>query len=243
LDALINEVSHQQADLGLAFDGDADRMVAVTAAGKVVSADQMLMLFAKDVLTRNPGADVVYDIKCSRHLNQLIASHGGRPVMSKCGHSLIKQKMIETGALLGGEFTGHYCFKERWFGFDDGLYSGARLIEFLTMEGTTLDAVVADLPISLNTVEVHLSVDESRKFAVIDALQVELEQGLSADDGQITLLDGVRVDYAAGWGLVRASNTSASLNLRFEADSEDALNTIQARFCEALEAVAPELEW
>jgi len=243
LDALINEVSHQKADLGLAFDGDADRMVAVTAAGKVVSADQMLMLFAKDVLTRNPGADVVYDIKCSRHLNQLIASHGGRPVMSKCGHSLIKQKMIETGALLGGEFTGHYCFKERWFGFDDGLYSGARLIEFLTMEGTTLDAVVADLPISLNTVEVHLSVDEDRKFAVVEALQLELEQGLSADDGQITLLDGVRVDYAAGWGLLRASNTSASLNLRFEAESDDALNTIQDRFREALEAVAPELEW
>ena len=243
LDALINEVSQQQADLGLAFDGDADRMVAVTAAGKVVSADQMLMLFAKDVLTRNPGADVVYDIKCSRHLNQLIASHGGRPVMSKCGHSLIKQKMIETGALLGGEFTGHYCFKERWYGFDDGLYSGARLIEFLTMEGTTLEAVVADLPISLNTAEVHLPVDEGRKFAVVEALQLELEQGLSADDGQITLLDGVRVDYAAGWGLLRASNTSASLNLRFEADSEDALNTIQTRFREALEAIAPELEW
>ena len=243
LDALINEVKLQQADLGLAFDGDADRMVAVTAAGKVVSADQMLMLFAKDVLTRNPGADVVYDIKCSRHLNQLIASHGGRPVMSKCGHSLIKQKMLETGALLGGEFTGHYCFKERWFGFDDGLYSGARLIEFLTMEGVTLEAVIADLPVSMNTVEVHLPVDEARKFELIEALQLTLEQGLSEDDGQITLLDGVRVDYAAGWGLVRASNTSASLNLRFEADSEAELDSIQVNFREALLAVAPELEW
>ena len=243
LDALIDEVKLQQADLGLAFDGDADRMVAVTAAGKVVSADQMLMLFAKDVLTRNPGADVVYDIKCSRHLNQLIASHGGRPVMSKCGHSLIKQKMLETGALLGGEFTGHYCFKERWFGFDDGLYSGARLIEFLTMEGVTLEAVIADLPVSMNTVEVHLPVDEARKFELIEALQLTLEQGLSEDDGQITLLDGVRVDYAAGWGLVRASNTSASLNLRFEADSEAELDSIQVPFREALLAVAPELEW
>jgi len=243
LDALINEVKLQQADLGLAFDGDADRMVAVTAAGKVVSADQMLMLFAKDVLTRNPGADVVYDIKCSRHLNQLIASHGGRPVMSKCGHSLIKQKMLETGALLGGEFTGHYCFKERWFGFDDGLYSGARLIEFLTMEGTLLDAVIADLPASMNSVEVHLPVDEARKFAIVEALQLALEQGLNADDGQITLLDGVRVDYAAGWGLVRASNTSASLNLRFEADNEAALDSIQVSFREALLVIAPELEW
>ena len=243
LDALINEVKLQQADLGLAFDGDADRMVAVTAAGTVVSADQMLMLFAKDVLARNPGADVVYDIKCSRHLNQLIASHGGRPVMSKCGHSLIKQKMLETGALLGGEFTGHYCFKERWFGFDDGLYSGARLIEFLTMEGVTLEAVIADLPVSMNTLEVHLPVDETRKFELIEALQLALKQGLSEDDGQITLLDGVRVDYAAGWGLVRASNTSASLNLRFEADSEAELDSIQVNFREALLAIAPELEW
>ena len=243
LEALIHEVKLQQADLGLAFDGDADRMVAVTAAGKVVSADQMLMLFAKDVLTRNPGADVVYDIKCSRHLNQLIASHGGRPVMSKCGHSLIKQKMVETGALLGGEFTGHYCFKERWFGFDDGLYSGARLIEFLTMEAATLDTLIAGLPASMNSVEVHLPIDEVHKFAVVEALQLSLQQSLNADDGQITLLDGVRVDYAAGWGLVRASNTSASLNLRFEADSEAALDSIQVSFREALLAIAPELEW
>ena len=243
LDALIEEVKNQQADLGLAFDGDADRMVAVTAAGKVVSADQMLMLFAKDVLTRNPGADVVYDIKCSRHLNQLIASYGGRPVMSKCGHSLIKQKMLETGALLGGEFTGHYCFKERWFGFDDGLYSGARLIEFLTMEATTLDAVLADLPVSENTIEIHLPVDEARKFEIIDSLQLSLAEDCAADDGELTTLDGVRVDYAAGWGLIRASNTSASLNLRFEADSEEALNHIQARFRQALTAIAPELKW
>lgn len=243
LNALIDEVKNQQADLGLAFDGDADRMVAVTAAGKVVSADQMLMLFAKDVLTRNPGADVVYDIKCSRHLNQLIASHGGRPVMSKCGHSLIKQKMLETGALLGGEFTGHYCFKERWFGFDDGLYSGARLIEFLTMEGATLDTVIADLPVSENTIEIHLPVDEARKFKIIDSLQLSLAEDCATDDGELTTLDGVRVDYAAGWGLIRASNTSASLNLRFEADSEEALNSIQARFRQALTAIAPELKW
>ena len=243
LDALINEVSHQQADLGLAFDGDADRMVAVTATGKVVSADQILMLFAKDVLTRNPGADVVYDIKCSRYLSQLIANHGGRPVMSKCGHSLIKQKMLETGALLGGEFTGHYCFKERWFGFDDGLYSGARLIEFLTMEATTLDEVIAELPISKHSLEVHLPVDEAQKFEIIDRLQLSLEQDDGDDDGQLTLLDGVRVDYAAGWGLIRASNTSANLNLRFEADSEEALIHVQTRFREALTLIAPKLEW
>lgn len=243
LDALIDEVKSQQADIGLAFDGDADRMVAVTASGKVVTADHMLMLFSKDVLTRNPGADVVYDIKCSRHLNPLIASHGGRPVMWKCGHSLIKQKMVETGALLGGEFTGHYCFKERWFGFDDGLYSGARLIEFLTLEGETLDSAIAGLPLSLSSIELHLPVDEAHKFDIIDRLQAALERGLSADDGQLSSLDGVRVDYSAGWGLVRASNTSANLNMRFEADNDEALNIIQDRFREALTAIAPELNW
>lgn len=237
LDALINEVKNHQADLGIAFDGDADRMVAVTASGDIVSADQLLMLFAKDVLTRNPGADVVYDIKCSRHLNQLIASHGGRPVMWKSGHSLIKQKMRETGALLGGEFTGHYFFKERWYGFDDGLYSGTRLIEFLTLEGASLDDLIAELPSSFSTDEIKIPVSEDNKFAVIDMLQ----GAMNADDGQLTTLDGVRVDYAEGWGLVRASNTSASLNARFEANTEEALADIQAKFSQALSAIDPEL--
>jgi phosphomannomutase/phosphoglucomutase len=161
--------------------------------------------------------------------------------MWKCGHSLIKQKMVETGALLGGEFTGHYCFKERWFGFDDGLYSGARLIEFLTLEGETLDSAIAELPVSLSSIELHLPVDEAHKFDIIDRLQAALEQGLSADDGQLSSLDGVRVDYSAGWGLVRASNTSANLNMRFEADNDEALNIIQDRFREALTAIAPDL--
>lgn len=237
LDALINEVKNHQADLGIAFDGDADRMVAVTASGDIVSADQLLMLFAKDVLTRNPGADVVYDIKCSRHLNQLIASHGGRPVMWKSGHSLIKQKMRETGALLGGEFTGHYFFKERWYGFDDGLYSGTRLIEFLTLEGASLEDLIAELPSSFSTDEILIPVSEDNKFAVIDMLQ----GAMNTDDGQLTTLDGVRVDYAEGWGLVRASNTSANLNARFEANTEEALADIQSKFRQALSAIDPEL--
>lgn len=237
LTALIDEIKNHQADLGLAFDGDADRMVAVTASGRIVNADQMLMLFAKDVLTRNPGADVVYDIKCSRHLNQVIANQGGRPVMWKSGHSLIKQKMHETGALLGGEFTGHYFFKERWYGFDDGLYSGTRLIELLTLEGASLDAVIDELPSSFSTPEIHLAVDESEKFTIIEALQNSIDAG----DGQLTTMDGVRIDYAEGWGLIRASNTSACLSMRFEANSEEALKTIQARFKEALSAIAPAL--
>ncbi len=237
LAALVDDVKKYNADLGLAFDGDADRVVAVSSSGAVISADHLLMLFARDVLTRNPGADIVYDIKCSRHLNQVIAGHGGRPVMSKSGHSLIKQKMRETDALLGGELTGHFFFKERWYGFDDGLYSGTRLIELLTLEGVSLDDVVADLPISISTPEIHIPVAESEKFAVIDLLQ----GAIADEDGELTILDGVRVDYAHGWGLVRASNTSASLNLRFEADDEAALSEIQSRFREALVAINPEL--
>ena len=237
LSALIDEVRQHGADLGLAFDGDADRMVAVTSSGRIVNADQILMLFAKDVLTRNPGADVVYDIKSSRHLNQIIAGHGGRPVMWKSGHSLMKQKMHETDALLGGEFSGHFFFKERWYGFDDGLYSGTRLIEFLTLEGVSLDEMIDALPNSFSTPEIHLPVAEDNKMAIIDMLQ----GSMTAEDGQLTTLDGIRVDYAEGWGLVRASNTSSCLTLRFEANSESALEDIQSRFRDALASIAPDL--
>lgn len=230
LQSLIDEVLKQEADLGLAFDGDADRVVAVTGDGRVVDPDKMLMLFARDVLTRNPGADVVYDIKCSRNLSHVIAQHGGRPVMWKSGHSLIKQKMVETEALLGGEFTGHYCFKERWFGFDDGMYSGARLIELLTLEATTLAAAIDELPSSFSTPELHITVNESEKFGIIDKLQASS----LFNDGQMTTVDGIRVEYPTGWGLVRASNTCAALSLRFEADSEADLNSIKGIFERAL---------
>lgn len=230
LSALVTEVKQQQADLGLAFDGDADRVVAVSSSGEIISSDTLLMLFAKDVLTRNPGADIVYDIKCSRNLSQVISAQGGRPVMWRSGHSRIKQKMLETGALLGGEFSGHFCFKERWFGFDDGLYSGARLIEMLTLEGQTLDAMVAELPSSISSAEIDIPVDESSKFDVVDTLQ----NSNHFDGGEITSLDGVRVDYPDGWGLVRASNTSAKLTARFEAESQEELERIQTQFSSAL---------
>ncbi len=237
LSVLVQEVKSQQADLGLAFDGDADRVVVVTASGKIVNADQILMLFARDVLTRNPGADVVYDIKCSRHLNQVIASFGGRPVMWKSGHSFVKQKMVETGALLGGEFSGHFFFKERWFGFDDGLYSGARLIEFLTLEGVTLDSLIDELPESYNTPELSIPIADDAKFSIIETLQASADFG----EGQVTTLDGVRVDYPEGWGLIRASNTSPSLTLRFEANSPEELESIQEKFQQILVAVDPAL--
>ena len=238
LQALIDEVQATGADLGLAFDGDADRVAAVSASGKIVAADQLLMLFAQDVVTRNPGADIVYDIKCSRHLNQVIANHGGRPVMWKSGHSMVKQKMRETGALLGGEFTGHFCFLERWYGFDDGLYSGARLIELLTLEGKTLDEAVAELPVSENTPELFVDVGEGDKFELLG----EILRNADFGDGKGTELDGIRVDYPAGWGLLRASNTENKLTLRFEANNSTELERIQGVFRQAIQNGAPELQ-
>ena len=228
----------QEADLGLAFDGDADRVVAVTGTGRVVDADLLLMLFAKDVLTRNPGADVVYDVKCTRNLSQVISSQGGRPVMWQSGHSRIKQKMFETGALLGGEFSGHFCFKERWFGFDDGLYSGTRLIEILTLEGLSLDAALAELPSSVCTPEIDILVEEGAKFNIIQ----KLAASALLVGGETSQLDGLRVDYAQGWGLVRASNTSSKLTARFEADSEAELQKIQQTFAAALADIDPTLK-
>ena len=236
--ALVAEVMRQEADLGLAFDGDADRVVAVTGSGRVVDADLLLMLFAKDVLIRNPGADVVYDVKCTRNLSQVISSQGGRPVMWQSGHSRIKQKMLETGALLGGEFSGHFCFKERWFGFDDGLYSGTRLIEILTLEGLSLDAALAELPSSVCTPEMDILVEEGAKFNIVE----ELSASALLVGGEASRLDGLRVDYAQGWGLVRASNTSSKLTARFEADSEAELQKIQQTFAAALADIDPTLK-
>ncbi|NND38252.1 MAG: phosphomannomutase/phosphoglucomutase [Pseudomonadales bacterium] len=238
LRALVDEVSAQQADLGIAFDGDADRMVAVTASGRIVDADILLMLFARDVLTRNPGADVVYDVKCTRNLSQVISNHGGRPVMWQSGHSRIKHKMLETGALLGGEYSGHFFFKERWFGFDDGLYSGTRLIEMLTLEGCSLDEALQELPESFCSPELDIPVEEGSKFELVEQLAGSVLLG----DGEVSRLDGVRVDYPEGWGLVRASNTAPKLTARFEADSEQALSEIRQRFSSALGQLDPELK-
>lgn len=229
LAALIAEVTAQGADLGLAFDGDADRVVAVSADGSIIYADQLMMLFAKDVLNRNPGSDVVFDIKCSRNLTKAIAEAGGRPVMWKSGHSRIKRKMRETSAMLGGEFSGHFFFAERWFGFDDGMYSGARLIEYLTLEGQGLAEAVAQLPKTVGSPEIYLPVDEASKFDIIEQIR-------AADftDGEKSELDGLRVDYPWGWGLIRASNTSAKLTARFEADSAENLQRTRDIFAAAL---------
>ena len=235
---LIAKVKEVGADVGLAFDGDGDRVGVVTETGEIVFPDRLLMLFARDVVARNPNAEIIFDVKCTRRLTPLIKEYGGRPLMWKTGHSLIKKKMKETGALLAGEMSGHVFFKERWFGFDDGIYSAARLLEILSKEKSTCDALFQTFPNDISTPEINIHVTEESKFSIIDALH-DAQWGEGAN---LTTIDGVRVDYAKGWGLVRASNTTPVLVLRFEADTEAELQRIKDVFHAQLKRVAPDLQ-
>ena len=237
---LIAQVRQHEADIGLAFDGDADRLGVVTSDGEMIYPDRLLMLLAEDVLTRQPGADIVFDVKCSRRLPALISRMGGRPVMWKSGHSMIKAKMLETGALLGGEMSGHIFFKERWYGFDDGLYSACRVLEILSVQAPGLSSakLLAQYPSGLATPEINVTVGETRKFELIDALRKQADWG----QGKLTGIDGIRVDYPSSWGLIRASNTTPVLVLRFEADKPQELEAVQQLFRDQLAAVAPDLE-
>jgi phosphomannomutase/phosphoglucomutase len=234
---LIAKVKSEKADIGLAFDGDGDRVGVVTNTGTIVYPDRLLMLFAKDVVSRNPGADIIFDVKCTRRLTPLISGYGGRPVMWKTGHSLIKKKMKETGALLAGEMSGHVFFKERWFGFDDGIYAAARLLEILSQDRRDAEHVFNAFPNDISTPEINIQVTEQSKFSIIDRLQRDGVWG----EGNITNLDGVRVDYPKGWGLVRASNTTPVLVLRFEAETEQELERIKEVFRAQLYSAAPDL--
>jgi phosphomannomutase/phosphoglucomutase len=235
---LIARVKSEGADLGLAFDGDGDRVGVVTNKGTMVFPDRLMMLFAKDVVARNPDAEIIFDVKCTRRLIPLIKEYGGRPLMWKTGHSLIKKKMKQTGALLAGEMSGHVFFKERWFGFDDGIYSAARLLEILSQEKSTAEELFATFPNDISTPEINIHVTEESKFSIIDALH-DAQWGEGAN---LTTIDGVRVDYAQGWGLVRASNTTPVLVLRFEADNEAELQRIKDVFHAQLKRVAPDLQ-
>lgn len=226
LTALIERVRETNADLGVAFDGDGDRLVVVTPKGDIIWPDRLLMLFAKDILARHPGADVLFDVKCSRQLNQVISSYGGRPIMWKTGHSPMKAKMEETQALIGGEYSGHIFIKDRWYGFDDGIYAMARLLEIITLRDQNIDDIFAAFPQLYSTPELKVAVSEQEKFDLISKIT---ESGDFAN-GTITAIDGLRVDYTKGWGLVRASNTSPALTLRFEAESPEALEKIQQIF-------------
>ncbi len=221
----IAAVAEHQADLGLAFDGDGDRVGVITPSGHVIYPDRVMMLFAEDVLSRNPGAEILFDVKCSRLLPQVIEQAGGKATMWKTGHSLIKRQMKASGALLAGEMSGHIFFKERWYGFDDGLYSAARLLEILSARNEDADAIFTAYPEDISTPEINIEVREDNKFALVEALQQAEFPG-----GNVSHIDGVRVDYTDGWGLMRASNTTPMLVLRFEAESQDALNRIKTEF-------------
>lgn len=226
LQDLIRTVQDTGADLGVAFDGDGDRLVLVTPRGQIIWPDRLLMLFAKDIVSRNPGADVLFDVKCTRELNSLVSSYGGRPIMWKTGHSNMKAKMQETGALVGGEMSGHIFIKDRWYGFDDGMYAAARLLEVMTLRDQDIDSLFASFPSLPSTPEIKIPVPEERKFELVGQL---IHNG-DFQNGKPITIDGLRVDFSKGWGLVRASNTSAALTLRFEAETEDALAQLQQLF-------------
>ncbi len=225
---LILMVKKTGADIGLAFDGDGDRLGVVTKDGEIIFPDRVLMLFAQDVLTRNPGATILYDVKCTGHLQPLILKAGGSPLMWKTGHSLIKAKMKETGAQLAGEMSGHFFFRERWYGFDDGVYAAARLLEILAddPEGRTPEQIFATLPKGVATPELHIQMQEGENHPFIDRFRERAQ----FDGARLTTIDGLRADWSDGWGLVRASNTTPVLVLRFDADSAEALKRIQDAF-------------
>lgn len=230
LQDVIKAVAAYNADLGFAFDGDGDRLGVVDSSGHVIWPDRQMMLYAADVLSRHPGARIIYDIKCSSHLGRAIAEKGGKALMWKTGHSLIKAKMKASGALLAGEMSGHIFFKERWYGFDDGIYTGARLLEILAASALPPKELFATLPESHSTPELQVKMKEGEHHAFIKRFMEET----TFDEGVVTTIDGMRVDFSDGWGLVRASNTTPCLVIRFEADSEDALKRIQTLFGDAM---------
>ena len=236
---LIAEVKKKNADLGLAFDGDGDRLGVVSGDGKVIWPDRLMMLFAKDVLSRNPGANIIYDIKCSSNLRTVIEEEGGQPLMWKTGHSLIKAKMKETNALLAGEMSGHIFFKERWYGFDDALYSAARLLEILSNQLRQPRVIFSSLADSVNTPELKINMQEGEHFKFIEKLTA---QSAMFTDAEITLIDGIRVDYSDGWGLVRASNTTPCLVLRFEGKNKAAMGKVQEKFREVLTGLQSDIK-
>lgn len=226
LQDLIKTVRETKADIGFAFDGDGDRLGVVTNEGTIIWPDRQLALFAKDILSRHPGTNIVYDVKCSKHLTEIIKKHGGIPVMYKTGHSLLKAKMQETGAMLSGEMSGHIYFKERWFGFDDGLYTGTRLLEILSQQELSSADLFRTIPDSINTPELKLPMAENRKFHFIQ----HLVKNATFPGAEINTIDGLRVDFPDGWGLIRCSNTTPYLILRFEADDEKGLTRIKEAF-------------
>jgi phosphomannomutase/phosphoglucomutase len=235
---LVQAVRENEADIGFAFDGDGDRLGVVDGEGAIIFPDRQLMLFAEDVLSRNPGAEIIFDVKCSSRLPKFIEELGGKPVMWKTGHSFIKSKLKETGAPLAGEMSGHIFFKERWYGFDDALYAAARMLEILMGANQPPAEVFKKLPTGIATPELRVDLEEGEHLALLEKFTSSADFG----DATVTTIDGVRVDYPDAWGLVRASNTTPSLVLRFEADDKEGLNRIGKLFKDQLLGIDPNLK-
>jgi phosphomannomutase/phosphoglucomutase len=236
LQDLKKALKEKGGDIGLAFDGDGDRLGVVTPAGKVIWADRQMMLYARDVLSRNPGAEIIYDIKCTTNLAKIIEQAGGKATMWKTGHSFIKAKLKDSGGLLAGEMSGHIFFKERWYGFDDALYTAARLLEILSKDSRPVDEIFDELPDNVNTPELNLHTAEGENHPLVERLVAAADFA----DAMVTTIDGLRVDFADGFGLVRASNTTPCLVIRFEAQNDEAMERIQTEFRQLILSQAPD---
>jgi phosphomannomutase/phosphoglucomutase len=240
LDALISLVRLQGADLGLAFDGDGDRLGVVDGRGNIIWPDRQMMLLAREVLMRSPGSHVVFDVKCSAQLAQFVTEHAGVPLMWKSGHSMIRSKMQEVGALLAGDMSGHIFLADRWYGFDDAIYAGARVLEILSADGRSSADLFAELPDMLTTPEIRVHLNDGEAERIMDSLGEGFANSFSG--ARVTTVDGVRVDLADSWALVRASNTEPCLVLRFEGSDQEAMERIQEAFRSRLLAIKPDLQ-
>ena len=238
LQELVKAVRAAKADIGLAFDGDGDRLGVVTSDGDIIWPDRLLALFAQAVIAEHPQAKIIFDVKCTNELARVIRKAGGEPIMWKTGHSLIKAKMLETQAKLAGEMSGHFFFKDRWYGFDDALYAGARLLEILSKRKETSAEIFAAIPNSINTPELKVSVSDEEKFNLMQQL---IDGAKFTEQHELSSIDGLRVNFADGWGLVRPSNTTPYLILRFEAVNEVMLKQIQTWFRDWMLSVKPDL--
>jgi phosphomannomutase/phosphoglucomutase len=235
---LKNAVATHNADIGLAFDGDADRLGVVANNGKVIWPDRLMMLYSQEILKNHAGGSIVFDVKCSSFLNDVIKNAGGNPIQWRTGHSVLKAKMIEENAVIAGEMSGHIFFKDNWYGFDDGIYSGVRLLEILSMRQESCADIFSKLPEGINTPEILIPIADNDKFNFMNNLSV----AANFSDATVNRIDGIRVNFADGWGLVRASNTTPALTLRFEALTETRLQDIKTKICDLMLSIDPLLD-
>ena len=237
LQDLINVVKKEDADLGIAFDGDGDRVGLISGKGEIVFPDKIMMLFAKDILVKNKGGEIIFDVKCSNTLADIITQNGGKPTMSPTGHFHIKNALRKTNALLAGEMSGHIFFNDTWYGFDDGHYAGVRILDLIARSNLSIDELVSQLPSSYSTPELNINVNDEEKFLIIQ----RFAQECSLDGNKVTI-DGLRIEFENGWGLLRASNTTPKLVLRFEGNTKEALNSIKTDFLNELKRICPEID-